>query len=372
MTEPDELILAVARALVASGITPERIADGLASKTPGATFPGGAGPAPSVSGYLPSVLLAVRRESTRNTFARHLRALEAALGDRPVVDVSVDDLRPLQIAAREEARRRRPRSRHDGYGAEESFVHAARFFFNRVVEAGFRPDNPAARLRTPRRRRNARRHLEADELSEIWRVCLSGGDDPLLDSLLMRTALETGARLQGLVNLRVRDVDDTALRMLLREKFDKQRWVPLTRELALALLAFAAHRGSTAADHPVFRYRPRGGSSVGAPLTRRRFNTLFERIQRELPWAALEGVSLHWLRHTAGAAMERVGGVAVAAEFLGHEHPSTVTLHYAKAVAREVATAFSVLTGEQHPLAYPDAIARGTLKPQLPTLDLPG
>lgn len=44
-----------------------------------------------------------------------------------------------------------------------------------------------------------------------------------------------------------------------------------------------------------------------------RFNNLFERIQAEIPRAASEGASRHWLRHTGGRAIERIAGQSVAA-----------------------------------------------------------
>lgn len=58
----------------------------------------------------------------------------------------------------------------------------------------------------------------------------------------------------------------------------------------------------------------------------------------------------HVLRHTAGTAVERIAGHAVAQGFLGHE-PGSVTGTYTKARIDEIAAAVSVLTGEPHPLA---------------------
>lgn len=72
----------------------------------------------------------------------------------------------------------------------------------------------------------------------------------------------------------------------------------------------------------------------------------------------MEGdVTVHLLRRTAAAAMHRVGGPVVAAEFLGHHTPDDSSFTYVRtplgAVAREVCDAFSIRTGEDHPLATP-------------------
>jgi hypothetical protein len=48
----------------------------------------------------------------------------------------------------------------------------------------------------------------------------------------------------------------------------------------------------TAAPTPVLRYRN------GRPITRRRYDHLWARIGRHLPWVATQQISTHWLRHT--------------------------------------------------------------------------
>ncbi len=217
--------------------------------------------------------------------------------------------------------------------------------------------NPASKIQKPRRNGPRRRALEAEELAEVFRIASTTGNDPRLDALLVRLHAETGARREGAVNLAVADIDADNQLIDLREKYGKVRAVPATRELVDALLAHAAERGATSADDAVFRYRPRPGELTGAPLSRRRYNTPFERVQAELPWAKRLGVSTHWLRHTAGTAMERAGGVAVAAKFLGHEHGHNATFTYIRAVASEVCDAFSIRTGEQDPLATPGIVS---------------
>ncbi len=58
-------------------------------------------------------------------------------------------------------------------------------------------ENPAARAAKPRRLRSTRRALPDDRLEELCRVAASTGDDPALDSLLLRLHIETACRRGG-------------------------------------------------------------------------------------------------------------------------------------------------------------------------------
>ncbi|MFX0574413.1 hypothetical protein [Nocardia nepalensis] len=97
----------------------------------------------------------------------------------------------------------------------------------------------------------------------------------------------------------------------------------------------------------------------GKPITRRRYNYLFERLGRYLPWVITHGISIHWLRHTTTTWVERRYGGATAREFarhaLGSAGPTGV---YTTATINEVASALAHLTGEPHPLATTVTLAQ--------------
>jgi site-specific recombinase XerC len=63
----------------------------------------------------------------------------------------------------------------------------------------------------------------------------------------------------------------------------------------------------------VFRYRD------GTPLTRRRFNSLFDRLDRHCDWSEQLDVGAHWLRHTTLSDIAAVSGSRVAQEYAGHK-----------------------------------------------------
>ena len=147
-----------------------------------------------------------------------------------------------------------------------------------------------------------------------------------------------------MLNLRLRDLDRARSTVWLREKFGIEREQPVSPSLLQALEAHSSSRGAVTADDPVLRSRR------GLPITRRRYNTVFDRARPCLPWAERTPVSAHVLRHTAITTVERHAGFAVAQAFAGHS-ASSVTGTYTQARIGEVAQAVSVLTGEAHPLA---------------------
>ena len=101
-------------------------------------------------------------------------------------------------------------------------------------------------------------------------------------------------------------------------------------------------------DGQLLRYRD------GRQITERRYDGLWVRIGRELPWVRTQGISTHWLRHTTLTWVERNFGFAVAHAYAGHtDDKGGVTSTYVKATLSEIATALSALAGEPHPLAKP-------------------
>jgi hypothetical protein len=56
----------------------------------------------------------------------------------------------------------------------------------------------------------------------------------------------------------------------------------------------------------------------GHQITERRYDGLWVRIGRELPWVRTQGISTHWIRHTTLTWVERNFGYAVAHAYAGH------------------------------------------------------
>jgi integrase/recombinase XerC len=303
-------------------------------------------PVPTFAEYVPVVSGAVS-EGTRRVYSTYWKRLLEHWGDR-----RIDEPTPSQIQELSSRLRAQRVVRRNGRGGQltgEHFIAALRCLYRHAIADGLVSDNPAARVDKPRRPASTRQAVGGPRLAEINQVAASTGNDPVLDSLLIRLHTETACRRGGALALRPMDIDEQQCLIRLREKGETTRWQPVSPTLMRHLLAHARERGAQAGGQ-LLRYRD------GRPITRRRYDYLWTRIGQHLPWVAAQGVSAHWLRHTTLTWVERTHGYAVAQAYAGHSGGRTgdgVTATYVRATLHEVAAALAALTGEPHPLAHP-------------------
>jgi integrase/recombinase XerC len=163
----------------------------------------------------------------------------------------------------------------------------------------------------------------------------------------LRLHTETACRRGGALALRLRDLDPDQCLILLREKGETVRWQPVSPTLMARLTEHGQQRHAPP-DGQLLRY------GDGKPITSRRYDHLWARLGRHLPWVATQGISAHWIRHTILTWVERNFGYAVARAYAGHTDSGSeagATATYVRADLAEVAAALAALTGEPHPLA---------------------
>lgn len=230
----------------------------------------------------------------------------------------------------------------------EHQVSALRCLYRYAVADGLISEakNPAARVAKPRRVRSTRRAIPDARLAEIIHIAATTGNDPELDCLVLRLHTETACRRGGALALHPCDLDADQSLVLLHEKGGTTRWQPVSPSLMRHLLMHAETRDAEPTGQ-LLRYRS------GQPITARRYDHLWSRIGRYLPWVAKQQITTHWLRHTTLTWVERRYGYAVARAYAGHTDDGNAgsTATYIRADIHEVATALAALTGEPHPLA---------------------
>ncbi|MER7169635.1 hypothetical protein ABT336_26720 [Micromonospora sp. NPDC000207] len=148
----------------------------------------------------------------------------------------IDEPSPSEIERLAEEVKARVVIRRNGRGgrsAAEHLIAALRCLYRRAVADGFIAEaaNPALRVAKPRRLPSTRRALADARLAEISEVVASSGDDPGLDSLLLRLHVETACRRGGALALRPVDLDREQCLVLLREKGETVRWQPVSTPL---------------------------------------------------------------------------------------------------------------------------------------------
>jgi integrase len=302
-------------------------------------------PMPTFAEYVTVVAAAVR-EPSRKAYGTYWNRLVGRWGDRRIDEPTASEIRALAEALREIVVVRR--NSRGGNGAVENFITAVRCIYRHAVADGFisAAENPAANVDKPRRLASPRIAVPHTRLAEINQVAASTGNDPELDTLILRLHVETACRRCGALALRPCDLDIEQCLVLLREKGDTSRWQPVSPTLMGHLLDHARQRHAPH-DGRLLRYRD------GDPITHRRYDHIWTRIGEHLPWVAAQQISTHWLRHTTLTWVERNFGFAVARSFAGHSdrHGDATTATYVKAAIEEVAIALSALTGEPHPVA---------------------
>jgi site-specific recombinase XerD len=185
------------------------------------------------------------------------------------------------------------RNSRGGRSAAEHLIAALRCMYKHAEEDSLidPADNPARKVEKPRRLPSTRRAVADKRLAEINHAAATTGDDRELDTLLLRLHTETACRRGGALALRPQDLDPEQCLILLREKGETVRWQPVSPTLMAALLGHAGERRAPA-DGQLLRYRN------GRRITYRRYDHLWDRLGRYLPWVRAQQISMHWIRHT--------------------------------------------------------------------------
>jgi len=245
---------------------------------------------PTFADYVP-VVSAVVSAGTRRAYGSYWNRIVEHWGHRRLDEPTPSEIRQLMIWVKTHVVARR--NARGGRSAQEHLVAALRCLYQRAVEDGLisEADNPARKVAKPRRLPSTRRAVPETRLAEINQIAATTGDDPELDTLLLRLHTETACRRSGALALRPADLDPDQCLVLLREKGGTVRWQPVSPTLMGRLV-----------QHGQDRRAPAGGQLLryadGRPVTSRRYDHLWTRIGRHLPWVRTQQVSMHWIRHT--------------------------------------------------------------------------
>lgn len=303
-------------------------------------------PMPNFADYIHQVSKAVPSGALR-VYSPYWKRIRNAWGHRRIDEPSALEI--TQFAQQVKASAMLRKNSRGGRSAAEHFVASMRCIYRHAEADNLLSEsrNPARRVTKPRRVASTRRALPESALTEINHIAATTGNDPALDGILLRLHEETACRRGGALALLLADLDDEHCLVRLREKGETVRWQPVSPTLMAKLRSHAEHRRGTEPTPQLLRYQD------GRPITRRRYDYLWDRLGKYLPWVAIQQVSTHWLRHTTLTWIERNFGYAIARAYAGHEAGTgaDATVTYIRADIAELARALTILTGESHPLA---------------------
>ncbi len=273
---------------------------------------------PGVRGLSPHTVL-----SYRDSVALFLRFLAMHRG-RPVVQLDLDDLDADVVIAFLDHLEADRGSCAGTRNVRLAALHA----FARYL-AAHDPEHLATSQRllaVPFKRAGVRavEYLEGDEFRAMLGAVDRGTPEGRRDHALLLTFLNTGARVQELLDLRPVDLQlDRPLQVRLRGKGRKERFCPLWPRTAEALRALVTEYGlDDGSAERLFRNRR------GEPLTRFGVRYLLRAYKRRAepsaPTLARKRVHPHTMRHTAAVHLLQAGVDLVSiSHWLGHASVET-------------------------------------------------
>lgn len=315
-----------------------------------------------VEGYL-AHLSEVRRLSaaTVRAYRSDLDDLIRTLGDPPITEVDVDDLREWQWRAAQTGRSKATAARR---------TSTVRGLFAWACEAGLVTLDPSQRLASPKRGRTlpavATQDALAEVLAEAAERAATGDAIALRDHAILEVLYGSGARVSEACGLDLDDVDHERRTLRLLGKGDKERVVPFGLPAERALQAYlvrgrpvlraraeanGAHPsrgGEVAAKGAVSARGPsgRGADSAGAAVARRREHdhravflgakgarlgprAVHSLVSRTVgPRLGTEALGPHALRHSAATHLLDGGAdLRAVQEILGHASLGTTQIY---------------------------------------------
>jgi hypothetical protein len=198
-------------------------------------------PAPTFAEYIP-VVSALVSEGCRRAYGSYWNRVTGQWGSRRIDEPTPSEIRQLVQHVRANVVPRR--NSRGGRSAAEHLIAALRCMYKHAEEDSLidPADNPARKVDKPRRLPSTRRAVADKRLAEINHAAATTGDDPELDTLLLRLHTETACRRGGALALRPQDLDPEQCLILLREKGETVRWQPVSPTLMAALLGHAGER----------------------------------------------------------------------------------------------------------------------------------
>ena len=197
-------------------------------------------------------------------------------------------------------------------------------FLQFVKMEGYREDNPAALIESPKLSRDLPDVLSVEEIDAMIGVIPADKNESLRNHAIIETLYGSGLRVSELVDARISRLDLNERLMIVEGKGSKERVVPISPVAASLLEEWLQERS-------LMDVKPEGRDIIflnrrGKPLTRQMIFIIIKDL------AAMAGirknVSPHTLRHSfATHLLEGGANLRAIQEMLGHESISTTELY---------------------------------------------
>lgn len=236
--------------------------------------------------------------------------------------------RPIEQLGRRAMERWLESLEHLSTNSRASYLASVREFTRWLAVNGHTATDACAEIPKAKRAKTIPRAQSADR---VTRILANAADDRELAVVWLM--LGCGLRRAEVASLRWEDYDAAGATILVHGKGNKERLLPVPRQVARAL-----ERIHVASSGPVIRSKTTGQAvlptTIGAMMT-----ALMRRAGvKQAPW---DGVSGHALRHTAASDVLESSGydLRTVQAMLGHEHLSSTAIYLRRASAEQIRSA---------------------------------
>jgi len=205
-------------------------------------------------------------------------------------------------------------------------MSAIREYFRFLEGVGLITKSPTTGIETPKREKNSRQVLRADEYTKM--LSLAGANPR--DYAIIQVFLQTGIRVSELANLTEDDIDLIKPAITVRGKGSAEREIALEKKGIHALKSYKAVRPESFSKRFFLNYK-------GDPISERGIRKLVVKYRKEA--GITKKASCHTLRHTFATCKAEKGVPAYQLQqWLGHANLNTtqIYIHLGKQNARKI------------------------------------
>jgi site-specific recombinase XerD len=240
--------------------------------------------------------------------------------DYKLQDLTVEDGRDYLRSLMERNKRYQDHPMHNEENGKlkVQYIHglgrAVRSFSTWAYEEGYLDENVMRRLKLPHLPTTFPEPLSEEEIQSVLKACLDDALERTRNFAILMLFLDTGIRLDELVNLKLSKIDFTVGEMAVFGKGSKERKVPIGTQAKKALMDYVAIQR----PDPV---NPQHEDQVflnadGYPITHDAVEKVFQRVKKA---AGVPNFHPHACRHTFSVRYLMNGGDAFSLQkILGH------------------------------------------------------
>lgn len=196
-------------------------------------------------------------------------------------------------------------------------------FFKYLLKEEAISINPTLKISSSKTSKKLPNFVGVDDMNRLLdEFEFEAGFSGVRDKLIIETFYSTGIRLSELINIKIKDIDKNKQQLKVLGKRNKERLIPLTKELIRSIDTYMTFRDDLYIDDKSFLFLSSEGKKLNPSLVYRTVNNILKNV------TTLDKKSPHVLRHTFATHMLNNGAdLNVIKELLGHASLSATEVY---------------------------------------------